>query len=77
MIHKNKGLTINDLAKACEEQIKMGNGNKHVLLSSDDEGNSYHTLFYLFDDDAESITLCAQMGLFHDNNDPNEVVLLG
>ena len=73
----NKSLTVNDLANACKEEIMKGNGNKYVLVSSDDEGNSYHTLFFLFVDDQELITKCAEYGLFHDNNDPNDVILLG
>ena len=43
-----KALTINDLKKECEKQIKMGNGNKTIMISSDDEGNSYHYLWYSF-----------------------------
>ena len=43
-----KALTIKDLKKECEKQIKMGNGNKTIMISSDDEGNSYHYLWYSF-----------------------------
>lgn len=43
-----KALTINDLAKLCKEQIKKGNGNKKIVISSDDEGNEYHELFFGF-----------------------------
>ena len=43
-----KALTINDLKKECEKQIKLGNGNKTIMISSDDEGNSYHYLWYSF-----------------------------
>ena len=41
-------ITINELKKLCEEQIKKGNGNKKILISDDDEGNGYHELFYSF-----------------------------
>lgn len=41
-------LTINDLAKYVEFQKKQGNGNKKILISNDDEGNGYHSLFYQF-----------------------------
>lgn len=51
MANKKKGLTIEELFKACKEQIDNGNGKKHILLSGDDEGNSYHELFYLFSGD--------------------------
>lgn len=43
-----KALTIKDLEKACIEQIKKGNGDKTIMISSDDEGNSYHYLWYAF-----------------------------
>lgn len=43
-----KPLTIKELYKECEEQIKKGNGNKVILLSDDDEGNGYHYCWYSF-----------------------------
>lgn len=43
-----KVLTIKDLKKECEKQIKQGNGDKVIMISSDDEGNSYHYLWYSF-----------------------------
>lgn len=50
---ENLGLTVNDLFELCKEQIKKGNGNKHIIISNDDEGNGYHTLFYSFTDNKE------------------------
>ena len=41
-----KAVTINELAKALQRQIKNGNGNKKILLSSDDYGNQYHEMFF-------------------------------
>ena len=43
-----KALTIIDLYKECEEQIRKGNGHKTIMISSDDEGNGYHYLWYSF-----------------------------
>jgi hypothetical protein len=43
-----KPLNINDLCKYCLQEIKKGNGNKTIMISSDDEGNSYHYLWYAF-----------------------------
>ncbi len=48
----NLGITVNQLRTICNKQIKKGNGNKHVLISDDDEGNGYHTLFYGFLDNS-------------------------
>ena len=44
----NKGVTVQELYKACAEQIKQGNGDRHILISSDDEGNGFHRMFFLF-----------------------------
>ena len=43
-----KALTVNDLKKECEKQIEMGNGNRVIMISEDDEGNGYHYLWYSF-----------------------------
>lgn len=43
-----KVLTINDLLKECLKEIKKGNGDKAIMISSDDEGNSYHYLWFTF-----------------------------
>lgn len=54
----NLGLTVGQLALACQIQINKGNGDKYVLISDDDEGNGYHTLFYEFLTDKEEIKEC-------------------
>ena len=43
-----KPLTVKELYKECTKQIKAGNGNKVIMISSDDEGNNYHYLWYSF-----------------------------
>lgn len=47
---ENKGLTVRQLYQACAAQVANGNGNRHILISQDDEGNGYHRLFFLFSD---------------------------
>ena len=37
-----KGITINQLAVMCRKQQQLGNGDKYLLMSSDDECNEYH-----------------------------------
>lgn len=54
MISKN-GVTVNDLLTACQRQVLKGNGDKYVFISSDEEGNSFNQLFYLFADDPDDI----------------------
>lgn len=36
------GITIDQLAEMCKKQQQLGNGNKYLLMSSDDECNEYH-----------------------------------
>ena len=45
-----KPLTVKELFKECEKEIKRGNGNKVIMLSDDDEGNGYHYCWYSFSD---------------------------
>ena len=71
------GFTVNELLKECQKLVKSGYGDRVVLLSDDDEGNGFHTLYYNFTIDKENIKVYADEGLFHDDNDPNTVVLLG
>lgn len=69
--------TVKALAKECEDLIKAGLGDKEILISADDEGNEYHSLFFGFTTQQENIDACAESDLFHDGNDPKKVVLLG
>ena len=72
-----KEITVKMLAELCAEQIKAGNGDKIVLISCDDEGNGFHTLYYGFTTDEEAIRIFAAEEMFHDGNDAGKVVLLG
>lgn len=71
------GVTINQLLQACKQEVKKGNGDKVVQISTDDEGNGYHTLFYGFCSNEEDIEKCIEMGMFHDDVDPRNTILLG
>lgn len=46
-----KGITVKELYDDLRQEILAGNGNKTILISSDDEGNSYHTLWYTIQSD--------------------------
>lgn len=43
-----KALTVKDLYHECVKELGKGNGDKTIMISSDDEGNSYHYLWYAF-----------------------------
>lgn len=68
----SKGLTIEALCFECMMQIMDGNAQKHIQISTDDEGNGYHSLFFAFEDAKEF-----DKYLFHDDVDLNECVILG
>ena len=70
-----KGITVIQLAEMCEKQIKKGNGDKHILISDDDEGNGYHTLFFGLNDDKEALEYAVQIE--HDCHSVDEIVVLG
>lgn len=40
-----KQLNIKDLYKICKAEIAKGNGNKKIIVSSDEEGNSFRGLY--------------------------------
>lgn len=70
-------ITVNELSKICLEQIAKGNGAKQIIISNDDEGNGYHSLFYGFTDDLNTIKQIKDFDGFHDGNNPNDIVILG
>lgn len=41
-------ITVHELMAHCKAAIGRGLGNKKILISSDDEGNEYHELFFAF-----------------------------
>lgn len=43
-----KPLTVRDLYYECQKEMANGNRDKVIMISSDDEGNSYHYLWYSF-----------------------------
>jgi len=71
------GLTVNALLKECERMVKNGDGNKVVLISNDEEGNGFHTLFYGFNETEDDINYYIENGLIYENVDSDKIVLLG
>lgn len=71
----DKGITVRELAKDLLGAIRQGYGDRHILISDDDEGNGYHTLFFSLSWDDDMIKQALE--LEHDNHTPDEVVILG
>ena len=46
-------LTVRELLKFCQQEVAKGNGDKHIVVADDNEGNGYHGLFYAFTDCTE------------------------
>ena len=42
----NRPMTVKQLLKFCQDEIKAGHGDCSILLSDDDEGNGYHYCWY-------------------------------
>ena len=77
---KEKGITIEQLYVECVKQIKAGNGKRHIMISGDDEGNSYHELFYGFSPDLDfsdpCMAGCLPYGVTNEDV-KNEYIVLG
>lgn len=73
-----KYITVNQLLDFCKKQKEKWNGDKHILITSDDEWNSYHWLFYAFNDDYDEIKECEDYWIIDINwIDLENVILLG
>lgn len=44
----DKPLTVKELLKLCQAEIKKGHGDCSIMISDDDEGNGYHYLWFAF-----------------------------
>lgn len=49
----DKPLTVKELLKLCQDEIKKGHGDHTIMLSDDDEGNGYHYCWYHFTEPTE------------------------
>ena len=70
-------LTVRDLFNECIKQIKLGNGDKKVFISIDEEGNGFHPCYFGFTDNSKGdIDAYHKMGCI-EGGDPAKVILLG
>lgn len=73
-------LTINDLYKNLAAEIKKGNGNKVIVVADDNEGNSFHGLFFGITSEANDIKEAVEYsnGIYDSQEkDLNKLVILG
>ena len=69
------GLTVRQLHELCERQIDAGNGDKHIIISDDDEGNGFHTLFYDFTTSKKDVEYALSTEHDHTHTVENCIVL--
>lgn len=70
-------ITVEELYKLTKHEIIKGNGKKEILISRDDEGNSYHELYQGFESNSEEIKKMANFGLLPNSVDVNNIIILG
>lgn len=71
------GITVQQLYSKLARLIVMGQGDKTIQISSDDECNHGHTLFGDIDDDPAAIQELINDHFFHDVDiDPHNTILL-
>lgn len=58
-----KTITVDQLAKLVKDMQNKGFGKKKIMISSDDEGNEYHELFFGFSENARDV-FSSRYGLF-------------
>ena len=72
-----EGMTVEELFHACAEEMQKGNGGRIIQITTDDEGNGYHTLFFTFSPLSENAP-AIEDGLLHDDGFmPDQIILLG
>lgn len=74
----NSGITINELYLELKKQMNKGNGSKKILITTDDEGNGCHELFFGFTETKDFVGCHMQMP-YHltDEQIVNDYILLG
>ena len=80
----NNQMTVKQLLKLCQEEVKKGNGDKFIVVADDNEGNGYHGMFYGFSDAMEMEADLQQYGDSVENQiydschtKPEEIIILG
>lgn len=73
-------LTVKELYRQLEAVIKEGHGDKFIIIADDNEGNSYHGMFYGITSDPIEVrdNIDCSNGVYDCLvKNPNKVVILG
>lgn len=68
---------VHQLAKDALEETIKGNGEKKIFITSDDEANSYHGLYYLLDTSPEEIDYIKSENYCMKDINDEDIALLG
>lgn len=71
----NNTITVKKLLDLCEEQVKAGNGDKHILISQDSEGNGFHHLLYAFSTVEKAVMFPEELPV--EENELKDIIILG
>lgn len=71
-----KQLNIKDLYKICKAEIAKGNGEKKIIVSSDEEGNSYRGLYCGFSTIEPEYKDLYEI-IDSESTDPESIIILG
>lgn len=73
-------MTVNKLYLELKELVEKGQGDKAIVVASDNEGNSYHGVFYSCTSDPKSVkeNIDISNGLYDSAiTDPAKIVIVG
>ena len=70
------GITVNKLSDYCLKEVAKWNGDKIIFISSDDEWNDWHELFYWFTTDVKQNVDKWRMEDIQRYHKPDDIILL-
>ena len=73
-------LTVKDLYNNLVNEIRKGNGDKFIVVADDNEGNSFHGLFFGITSTVATVAEAIEYsnGVYDSvEKDPNKIVILG
>lgn len=77
---QNGQLTVRELYQDLRQLMREGRGDDYIVVSDDEEGNSYHGIFYGATADPKDIRECIEFsnGLYGSvTDDPNKLIIIG
>ena len=72
---QRKAISVNELYKALEKEIKRGNGNKGILVGMDDEGNGFRPMFYLISPTEGNVDMATLYGVSYEDAIKNYLII--